>query len=101
MREPQIPLSAVLALIERQESFNTQLIERLGQYLVQAADKYDRALNPPIDDTPSGPMSYSRLPDEAEDLYHQIEAGIIQPSDITGSMRRILSDADMSIDITP
>ncbi len=98
MREPQIPLSAVLSLIERQESFNTQLIDKLGLYLVQAAEKYERALNPPIPEGSDREMSYSGFPDEHEDLQHQIEAGIIAQGDITPSMLRILRDTETVIE---
>ena len=97
-REPQIPLSAVLKLIENQNAFNTQLIDKLGLYLVQAADKYDKALNPPVHEGPDTTMSYSSLTDESDDLLHQIESGIISPVDVTSQMRRMLADTETTIE---
>ena len=93
-----IPLSAVLSLIERQESFNTQLIDKLGLYLVQAAEKYERALNPPIPEDSGREMSYSAFTDESDDLQYQIDAGIIPTGDITPSMLRILKDTETVIE---
>lgn len=98
--EPKIPLSAVLRLLDNQNAFHTQLIDKLGLYLSQAATSYERALNPPVNQGNDVEMSYSRLDETAEDLQYQIDTGMITPDQITDQMRRILGDTDIAIDIT-
>lgn len=99
-REVMIPLSAVTHLIEVQAAFNKELVERLGLYLEKASINYRDALNPPIDSSPSVPMSYSTMTDEADDLMHQIETGQLNPDQIPDALRRLVHDTDISMDPT-
>lgn len=96
--EPKIPLSAVLRLLDNQNAFHTQLIDKLGLYLSQAATTYERALNPPIPQGHDGEMSYSRLDETAEDLQYQIDVGLIPADKISDQMRRLLGDTEVSIE---
>lgn len=97
-REVMIPLAAVESLINSQRDFNRSLLDLLGSHLERAARDYRDALNPPLESSPSVEMSYTGRGEEAEDLLHQIEMGIINPGDVTSNMRKILADADLSIE---
>lgn len=100
-REAMIPLSAVLALIENQNQFNAQLVDKLGLYLVQTAEQYRDALNPPIESSSSSrEMSYSRETDETGDLQYQLESGLIELNDIPPNMRRLLGDTEVAVDLS-
>lgn len=99
MGEPKVPLSVVKLMLDQQNSFNQQLVEKLGLFIAQAAEKYERALNPPIPEGHTGEMTTTRWGEDAEDLEYQIEAGIIPQNDISDAMRRILSGTDTVIDI--
>lgn len=97
-REPKIPLSAVKLLIEQQNTFNKSLVDLLGQYLVQAADKYDRALNPPLTTSDGPPMTYSQMSEEEEQLEYMIESGQIKSDDIPEALRRMTKDTNLSFE---
>jgi hypothetical protein len=94
-----IPLSAVVALIDRQESFNKSLVDLLGSYLERASENYKAALNPPVDMGTSNEMSLSSFTDESDDLMHQIESGLIRPDQVPESLKRILRDTETNIDV--
>ena len=97
-REVMVPLSAVLALIERQEAFNTQLIDKLGLFLVQAAEKYERALNPPLPDETMQQMQYTQLSEEGEDLLDMVEKGTIDYNSLNPAMKRMIGDTQVTYD---
>lgn len=95
-----MPVSVVQALIKSQNDFNAQLMDKLGLYLREASEAYRDALNPPLDTGPNVPMSYSSTTDEAEDLIHQLESGQLRMDEIPDSVRKLLSDTEISLDIT-
>lgn len=99
-REVLIPLAAVEALINSQRDFNRSLVDLLGAYLEKASINYRDAFNPPMDTSPSVPMSYSTMTDEADDLMHQIETGQLNPDQIPDALRRLVHDTDISMDPT-
>lgn len=99
-REVMIPLSVVESLINTQRDFQKELVERLGFYLKEASTAYRDALNPPLDTGPNVPMSYSSTTDEAEDLIHQLESGQLRIDEIPDSVRKLLSNTEISLDIT-
>lgn len=99
-REVMIPLSVVESLINTQRDFQKELVERLGFYLKEASEAYRDALNPPVESVNSVPMSYSSTTDEAEDLIHQLESGQLRMDEIPDSVRKLLSDTEISLDIT-
>ena len=93
-----VPLSAVLALIEAQNAFNAQLVDKLGLHLEKMARSYEEALNPPLPSGHDGEMSLTAWSDEAEDLQYQLDSGIIDPVSITPGMKRILDGATTHIE---
>ena len=98
-REVMVPLSAVMALIERQEAFNSQLIDKLGLYIREAAEKYDKALNPPLDSTPDVPMHYSRVNEEEEDIQAALESGLIDKASYDAAMKRLIGDTEIDVQV--
>lgn len=97
-RETMIPLSAVMAIIEQQNEFNRQLVEKLGLHLEKASENYRDALNPPVAEGYDGQMSFNMQNDEAEDLQYQLDSGIIDPTVLTPAMKRLLDGTRVTFD---